>query len=256
MSTVDVQVLGPPQADDVLHPEFAVVLRGFDPEEVRDYVDQVADRIERLQGELREARAQIEAVKRQFGAAKEAAYKQLATQMAELLHTADQEAERLRREGMEDAARRTAEAARHADAVRTEAEDAAEEIHHAAELEAEAMRNEGREVLWRARSEAERIFGGLSIHREQMLGELEATGARLTAVLQQLGSVIEITRHEAEEGPPIGSIVGNGEGPDAQPAVAARSADLLGSMEGFDLVLPEVRIEEPAPDEPDRTPEE
>ena len=110
--TTDIDLLGPPQADDLYNPEFAVVLRGYDPEEVRAYVQNVATHIEAIQRQLSEARDQIEAGRRQYMAAKEAAYKQLATQLADLLHTADLEAERLKREGAEEAARTTSEAER------------------------------------------------------------------------------------------------------------------------------------------------
>ena len=120
MSTADVELLGPPQADDIYHPEFAVVLRGYDPEEVRAYVINVANHIEALQRQMMDAREQIEAARRQTATAKEAAYQQLGQHMADLLHHADQEAERLRREGADDARRRMSDAQREAERLARE----------------------------------------------------------------------------------------------------------------------------------------
>jgi DivIVA domain-containing protein len=176
-------------ADDLYNPEFAVVLRGYDPEEVRTYVQNVATHIDGLQRQLREAHEQVEAGRRQYMAAKEAAYKQLATHMADLLHAADMEAERLKREGQEEASKATSEAERVSLQMRREAE-----------TEAERLRREGDEMLWRAKSETERTLGGLTAKREEMLKELEATRGRLRGVMASLESTIDSTRDETKRG--------------------------------------------------------
>jgi DivIVA domain-containing protein len=283
VSTADIDLLGPPLADDLYNPEFAVVLRGYDPEEVRAYVQNVATHIEALQRQLRDARDQIEAGRRQYMAAKEAAYKQLATHMADLLHTADLEAERLRREGEEEADRTRSEAERVAHLTRREAESLADQ-----------MRREGEETLWRARAETERILGGLAVKREEMLKELESTRGRLRGVMASLESTINATQEDARRGseasmqvmerarsevglmepPPYSSEPDPGPGPrmpdqpaDERAAVAQAAIseiaepesdptaawDTLGaplgvdrpsSEDAFDLVLPDIRIDE------------
>jgi DivIVA domain-containing protein len=189
VSTADIDLMGPPLADDLYNPEFAVVLRGYDPEEVRSYVQNVATHIDALQRQLRDARDQIEAGRRQYMAAKEAAYKQLATHMADLLHTADLEAERLRREGSDEA-----------DRVKSEAERIASQTKRDADSHADQMRREGEETLWRARAETERILGGLSLKREEMLKELEATRGRLRGVMASIESTILATQEDARRG--------------------------------------------------------
>lgn len=303
MSTADIDLLGPPQADDLLHPEFAVVLRGYDPEEVRGYVVSVAEHVESLQEQLRDSEAQIDLARRQYAAAREAAYKQLATRMAELLQTADAEADRLRREGAEDASRRIAEADRRAEHTRRESEEAAEALRRESEDTADSLRRQGEEMLWRARAEADRILGGLAVRRDEMLGELDATRQRLTSVVTQLEQTIATTREEAEraavvaarevaseeaghdstsddgEGEaavpgtteitasgarptsvtPEGGSAANGQVEDSigeadPPATEAqgaapvakppRSDELLESIEGFDLVIPDVRLDD------------
>ena len=276
VSTADIDVLGPPQADDLYNPEFAVVLRGYDPEEVRSYVQNVATHIETIGRQLHDARDQIEAGRRQYMAAKEAAYKQLATQLADLLHTADLEAERLKREGAEEAARTTSEAERIAAQTRREAQE-----------HADALRNEGEELLWRSRAESDRILGGLSIKRDEILTELEATRGRLRGVMASLESTITVTRDEAKRGSeaavelaerahdevsalePPHTVIPEDTAPVPQEegATVAEDTDagvaenltrnlawevpqtdrrdaMLESIDGFDLVLPDIRIDE------------
>src|SRR5438105_14687998 len=45
-----------PSAEQIRRRMFARVRRGFDPDQVRDYLLQIADQIETLEGEVREAR--------------------------------------------------------------------------------------------------------------------------------------------------------------------------------------------------------
>jgi DivIVA domain-containing protein len=242
MSTADVELLGPPDADDIYHPEFAVVLRGYDPEEVRSYVINVANHIEGLQRQLMDTRDQIEAARRQTAMAKEAAYQQLGQHMADLLHHADQEAERLRREGADDARRRMSEAQREAERLRRESEEAAEEL-----------RRRGEEMLWRAKTQTERVLGGLAVKRDQMLGELEGTRERLGTLVGQLDGTITITREEAERDlGAVEDVTAEAEAAmrEVQESTVAPASDtrqtdeLLDSMEGFDLVLPDLKIDE------------
>lgn len=242
MSTADVELLGPPQADDIYHPEFAVVLRGYDPEEVRAYVINVANHIEALQRQMMDAREQIEAARRQTATAKEAAYQQLGQHMADLLHHADQEAERLRREGADDARRRMSDAQREAERLARESEESAEEL-----------RRRGEEMLWRAKTQTERVLGGLALKRDQMLAELQGTRERLGALMGQLDGAIVITREEADrDRGAVEEVTAEAESAMREvqehaisPASDIRQTDeLLDSMEGFDLVLPDLKIDE------------
>ena len=104
MSTADLELFGPPDADG--SPRFTQVLRGFDPEQVRGYFLQLTARVDTLEAELEDAVSQRDAARRRYTMAKEDAYGQLATRMAELLKVADQQAEKIRREADEEARRR------------------------------------------------------------------------------------------------------------------------------------------------------
>src|SRR6478735_1082397 len=97
--------MGPPLADDLYNPEFAVVLRGYDPEEVRAYVQNVATHIEALQRQLRDARDQVEA-----GADRA---RSEAERVAHLTRReAESQADQMRREGEETLWRARAETER------------------------------------------------------------------------------------------------------------------------------------------------
>ncbi len=242
MSTADIELMGPPEADDIYHPEFAVVLRGYDPEEVRAYVINVANHIEGLQRQLSDSREALEAARRQTAMAKEAAYQQLGQHMADLLHHADQEAERLRREGADDARRRMSDAQREADQLRRTSEESAEEL-----------RRRGEEMLWKAKTQTERVLGGLALRRDQMLHELEGTRERLGALVGQLDGTISVTQEEAErDQSAVQDVTAEAEAAmrEVQEAAVAPASDtrqtdqLLDSMEGFDLVLPDISIDE------------
>jgi cell division septum initiation protein DivIVA len=233
MSTADLDLFGPPEAQAEPYPRFSTVLRGFDPDQVREYVAQLLTRIDELETELREAEVDRDAARRRYAAARQDAYAQVAGQLADLLRAADQQADKLRREAEEDAARQV-----------TEARQLAEQIQREAEDEADRLRREGEEALRQARAETERILGGLTSRREELLEDLQSTRAHLGTVLDQLDGAI------ATEGEPQEVDVA------AEPPAEAgtlptdlHADDLLDLSEGFDLVLPDFLKVEDRPEE-------
>ncbi len=147
-----------PSADVIRRFEFATVRRGYDPDQVRDYLDTVAARIESLEGDLNAAETALETAKQQAAAAvsEPAAdqpdpYEAFAKRFAGLLGTADREAERLVDEAKAESTRILDEARMDADRVRVDAQDRAEEA-----------RAEGRRALEEARAEAERALSSLA----------------------------------------------------------------------------------------------
>jgi cell division septum initiation protein DivIVA len=222
MSTADLDIFGPPEATDP-HPRFNTVLRGFDPDQVRDHVAQLLARIEELEQALGEAEAGRDAARRRYATAREDAYAQVAGQVADLLRAADQQAEKLRREAGEEATRRVAEAKQLAEQIQREAED-----------EADRLRREGEDTLSRATDETERILGGLTSRREAVLADIRATRDHLRVVLSQLDGTV--TLHDEPEG------IDEGEAePEVVPPLPTdlQADDLLDLSEGFDLVLPD-----------------
>jgi DivIVA domain-containing protein len=178
-----------PSAEQIRRREFATIRRGYDPEQVRDYLQQVAAQVETLEGQLREARLQMEPARHPAGAAEpqprpETAppvdpYEQLAGRLSELIRAADGQAERILGEAQAEASRQTAEARAEADRVRTDAQSQAEEA-----------RQHGDEVLHQAKAEAERVLSTLSTRREHLVEQLQQMQSRLLGVAQELESAL------------------------------------------------------------------
>jgi vacuolar-type H+-ATPase subunit H len=154
--------------------------------------------------------------------AKEDAYGQLATRMAELLKVADQQAEKIRRDAEEEARHRVDEA-RHL----------ASQIQRESEGEAERLRQQAMDVLRQAETDRDRVLGGLTASRDAVVAELQATKEHMATVIQQLEVAMAVAQaaYPTEE---IGEFT-EGEGTRDDP----QADDLLGRTEGFEIMIPE-----------------
>lgn len=218
MSTVDLDIFGPPPSDeeDELHPEFSKVLLGFDPRHVEEFVAQIEERIMVLERQLRDARSQVDAANRRAGAAREEAYAEVAGKMAELVRAADLQAEKLRRDTEETCHRQMAESQQQAEQIRREAE-----------AEGEAMRTEADTGLARARTEANRILGELGRQRDALIDDLQRMRAHLLGLADDIQATTALARATTimDVDP-------------TEPPIAPGVDDLLGSLEGFELAGP------------------
>ena len=157
-----------PSAAQIRRREFASVRRGYDPDQVRDYLAQVAEQVESLEQELRETKSRPLRTAAGRGAdvpprpvlrgSVRAAVQALTT----LLATADEEAEGILADARADAARMSNEARSEADRIRVDAQARAEEA-----------RQQGNELLERAKQEADRVLLGLSERRETLVQHLQ-----------------------------------------------------------------------------------
>jgi cell division initiation protein len=175
-----------PSAAQIRRREFASVRRGYDPDQVREYLVQVADQIESLEHEVRESKLQP-ATGPKGGAARpsdpqasEDPYERLSKRLATLLATADKEAEGILGEARADAARMLDDARSEADRIRVDAQARAEEA-----------RQQGNELLERAKVEADRVLLGLSERRETLVQHLQDMQTRLVGVAKELEVAIE-----------------------------------------------------------------
>jgi DivIVA domain-containing protein len=182
-----------PSAEQIRRREFATIRRGYDPEQVRDYLKQVAAQVETLEGRLREAHLEMESVRQSPAEPQREArsepqveaapavdpYEELAGRVGELLRAADGQAESILSEAQAEAARAMAEARAEADRVRTDAQSQAEEA-----------RQHGDEVLHHAKAEAERVLSTLSTRREHLVDQLQQMQSRLLGVAQELESAL------------------------------------------------------------------
>ncbi|GBC86230.1 Cell division protein DivIVA [bacterium HR12] len=166
-------------ADQIRRREFVAVRRGYDPAQVREFLEQVADQVQQLEAMLREARLEAENAIRAAEQPKVDPYEQLAGRVAGLLRAVDEEAERLRREARAEAERILSEARADAERIRSEAES------RAAELRAEAEA-----ALREAREQADRTIAGLATKRDELVEQLARMQERLVGVARELESTI------------------------------------------------------------------
>lgn len=188
---IDVPIL--PSAAQIRRREFASVRRGYDPEQVRDYLLQVAEQLENLEQEIRDSKLQPATGPKGDAPARpsdppssEDPYERLSKRLTSLLATADKEAEGILGEARADAARMIDEARSEADRIRVDAQARAEEA-----------RQQGNELLERAKQEADRVLLGLSERRETLVQHLQDMQTRLVGVAKELEVAIE-DPHTAE----------------------------------------------------------
>ena len=190
MSDLDLPLL--PSAEQIRRRKFATVKRGYDPDQVHEYLNQVAIQVETLETDLRDERmgassragetvaaappkaaAPAPPVRRRR--ASEAAYEQLSKRFATVLKAADAESQALIDKARAESTKLLEDARIEADKIRVDAQANAEEARtkSAAELE-------------RAREEADRVLGGLEARREAMLTQMHDMQSRLLNVAEEL----------------------------------------------------------------------
>lgn len=192
MSDLDLPLL--PSAEQIRRRKFATVKRGYDPDQVHEYLNQVAIQVETLETDLRDERmsASSRTVERAVAtpqkapappapaaaaaatASAEAAYEQLSKRFATVLQAADTEAQALIANARTESSKLLDDARVEADKIRLDAQANAEEsrARSAAELE-------------RAREEADRVLGGLEQRREAMLAQMHDMQSRLLTVAKE-----------------------------------------------------------------------
>lgn len=200
-----------PSADvaRVRNPTFATVWRGYDPNQVLEYLGRVADHVQDLEFQVRNLESELGEARRQDiagGPAGQDPYETVSGRVADLVRTFDQEVEKRREETEVEADRILAEARAEADSIRLDAQGNAEE-----------MQAQSERALGDAREQSDRLLSGLASRQRALLDELRGMRDRLLDTARDLDAVLE-------EGPVGGQMVivgdegdgvGNGESPDA-----------------------------------------
>ncbi|HEU4354068.1 MAG TPA: DivIVA domain-containing protein [Actinomycetota bacterium] len=177
MSTdLDLPVLMNP--DHIRRREFVAIRRGYDPAQVREFLERVADQVQEMQDLIRDARLEADAATR-AASPRVDPYATLAERIAGVIKAADDEAERSRRGAAAEAEQIVAEARAVAERLRVDAEADAAETRATAEAE-----------LRDAREQAHRAIASLSTRREILIEELASMQERLVGVARDLGSTI------------------------------------------------------------------
>jgi cell division initiation protein len=157
MSDLDLPLL--PSADQIRRRKFATVRRGYDPDQVDDYLKQVAEQVEALETDLRDERL---ATARQAPAAatpteqapiamtaaapvvsmedENAAYDRISKRLATVLRAADEEAQKLIEQARAEATKLIDDARAEADRIRVDTQANAEQARTASQAELQRAR--------------------------------------------------------------------------------------------------------------------
>lgn len=202
-SDLDLPLL--PSAEQIRRKEFATVRRGYDIDQVRDYLMLMATQIETLEEGLREAKmqaatrppalspgealaeriAEADVVQEGRGTGIAAGsdadpYAQLAERLASVLRSADQEAAQVLDSAREEATRLVDDARTEADSVRLDAQARAEEA-----------RQQGAEALAKAKAEADETLGRLADRRGSLVAQMQEMQSRLLSVARDIEGAID-----------------------------------------------------------------
>jgi len=168
-------------AEQIRRREFVTIRRGYDPDQVRAYLGQLADQIELMRVLLRDAQAEAQTVRQTTARPRQDPYQQLGERVASVIREADHVAETITSEAHRDADQVTREARADADRIRTDAQAKAEEARSRAE---HAVRT--------AREEADRTIAGLSTRRDALVDQIASMQERLIGVARDLESAMDV----------------------------------------------------------------
>ena len=181
-----------PSAEQIRRREFATVRRGYDPDQVREYLQGVAGQVETLEREVRERRqapplpspgeslaAKVSAEVPAPGPDSTDVYEEIAKRFAGVLENADKQATAAVAEAREEASRIVDDARAEADRITLDAQS-----------RAEAARQEGSDGLANAKREADRILGSLAERRESLVAQMHDMQTRLLSVAKDLETSI------------------------------------------------------------------
>jgi DivIVA domain-containing protein len=167
-------------AEQIRQREFATVRRGYDPGQVRAFLDSVATRVDELERALAESRARVAEPGSAPAASESDPYERLSERFASVLASADTQAQQMVDEAKSEAARIKAEA----------------------QAQAEDLRNKGSRTLIAAQEESERMLEDLATRRAAMLRQLHDMQARLLSVADDLESAMQPPAEPAQPEPP------------------------------------------------------
>jgi vacuolar-type H+-ATPase subunit E/Vma4 len=212
MANWESAMAAPADAGSLSMPTFATVWRGFDPDQVLEYVRRLTNQLDALEADVR--RLQGELSQRDAGEEEQAPsahdqYEGVGARVADLMRTFDQDVERLREDAEEEAGRIVAEAKSEADRIHKEAERSrgeaaakadqveakarreADTIRLDAQSKAENVRLQAAEALREAKRESERVLSSLASRHEALMEELRVIRDRMVDTTRGIEATIE-----------------------------------------------------------------
>ena len=193
MSTTNLDLPVLISAEQIRRREFVTIRRGYDPDQVRGYLEQLADQVELMRVLLRDAQAEAQtALRRTTSQSRQDPYLQLGERVASVIREADQVAETIKTEAHRDAELVTRDARAEADRVRTDAQAEADRVRTDAQAKAEDARSQADTAVRAAREEADRTIAGLSTRRDALVDQLASMQERLIGVARDLESAMDV----------------------------------------------------------------
>ncbi len=193
----------PVSAEEVAHRQFAHSFRGFDPGEVRTYLDRVAEELRTSVKRERELHRRVADAEHRAAHPvidEDLLTRTLGEETSKILASAHEVARELKSKAEENAARILREAHAEAQRIRGSAEVVLAERSEEAELAAEEIRQGARSeveaTVSRARQDAKGIVTGAEELAERMVKEAEAASAR---VLNELSRRRRIAHAQVEQ---------------------------------------------------------
>jgi DivIVA domain-containing protein len=168
-------------ADQIRRREFVTIRRGYDPDQVRAYLEQLADQMQVMRSMVNEARTEARSAVRAAAEPRIDPYEQLAARVSGVIREADGAAEKIRTQAQSEAEQLTGQARAEADRIRTDAQAQAEEARERADT---AVRV--------AREEADRTIAGLATRRDALVGQLSSMQERLLGVAHDLERAMDV----------------------------------------------------------------
>jgi DivIVA domain-containing protein len=183
-------------AGRIRQPTFATVFRGYDPNQVVEYLSGVADHVEaleynvhKLESELREVHGGGIAVQDEPGG--QDPYDAISARVADLVRMFDQDVERLRAEAEDEVKRLLADARTDGERLLADARTDAERIRLNAQDRAAETRAEAERSLREARIETDQALSTLIARRSVLVDELRAMRDRMLDTAKDLDTTIE-----------------------------------------------------------------
>jgi cell division septum initiation protein DivIVA len=186
MSSWELDLSSSASAGKIRKPAFATVFRGYDPNQVLEYLSGVADHVEALESKMRQLESELEAARRQRaavatqGTANQDPYEMVATRVADLVRTFDLDVAKLRGDAEAEVER-----------MLIEGKASAEQLNLDAQRKANEIRAQAERSLQDARTESNKVMAGLASHKEALLGELRAMRDRMLDMAKDLETAIE-----------------------------------------------------------------
>ena len=219
MGTWESDLSSSASAGRILQPTFATVFRGYDPNQVLEYLTGVADHVEALESKVRQLESELREARRQGSAQQDKVnggqdpYDTISARVADLVRMFDQDVERLRAEAEAEVERLLIDARNEGERLLADARTEAERIRLDAQDKAAETRADAARTLRDARIETEQALSGLASRRDGLLHELRAMRDQMLDTAKDLETTIEnsvghqvVILEDARKGEPADAI--------------------------------------------------